>query len=114
MLDLDAGIHLDEIELAVLVEKFNCARPGIIQLAHRRRAGFANLAALAVVQGRRGPFLPDLLVAALQRAIALAQMHGMALAIAENLDFNMARLFQIFFEIDRIVAEGRFCLCTGR
>ncbi len=28
-------------------------------------------------------------------------------AVAEDLDLDMARLFEIFFEIDRVVAEGR-------
>ena len=38
-------------------------------------------------------------------------MNGLAMAIAQNLDFDMARLFEIFFKIDRIVAER--CLGFG-
>ncbi len=61
--------------------------------------------ALPGVEGRRGAFLPDLLVAALQRAIALAQMDGVALAVAQHLDLDMARLLEIFLDIDGVVAE---------
>ena len=35
MLDLDAGVHFDEIELAVLVEKLDGADAEILHLAHR-------------------------------------------------------------------------------
>ena len=57
------------------------------------------------VERGRGAFLPDLLVAALQRAVALAEMDGAALAVAEHLDFDVARPLEIFFQIERIVAE---------
>ena len=41
---------------------------------------------------------------------ALAEMNGAAFAIAENLDFDVPRPFEIFFEIKRVVAEGRLGL----
>ena len=65
------------------------------------------------VERGRGAFLPDLLMAALQRTIALAEVNRLAPAVAEHLDFDMARLVQIFFEIDRIVAERRLGLGLG-
>src|ERR1700730_10005840 len=37
-------------------------------------------------------------------------MNSLAVAVAENLDFDMARLFEKPFEIDRVVAEGRLGL----
>jgi hypothetical protein len=49
-------------------------------------------------------------VAALQRAVALAEMDGVALAVAEHLDLDMARLLEVFLDIDGIVAEGRLGL----
>src|SRR5665213_3782341 len=39
MLDLDAGVHLDEIEFAVLVEKFDGADAEIFHVLHRFGAG---------------------------------------------------------------------------
>ncbi len=91
MLDLEARVHLDEIELAVLVEELDGAGAEIVELAHRLGDGLADLVARAGVERGRGAFLPDLLVAALQRAVALAEMDGVALAVAEHLDLDVAR-----------------------
>ena len=52
-------------------------------------------------------------MAPLQRAIALAEMDGAAAAVAEHLDFDVARLLQIFFQIDRGIAERRFGFVGG-
>ena len=49
---------------------------------------------------------PDLLVAALQGAVAFAEMHGAALAVAQDLDFDVARLLEILLDIDVAIAEG--------
>jgi hypothetical protein len=54
---------------------------------------------------RGGGFLEHLLVAALQRAVALAEMDGVALAVAEHLELDMARVAEIFLDIDGVVAE---------
>ena len=53
-----------------------------------------------------GSFFPDLLVAALQGAIALAQMNRIPLAVAKDLNFDMARSLEIFLDVDCIVTEG--------
>ena len=113
MLDLDARVHFDEIELAVLVEEFDRADAEIFELAHRLRDRLADAVAAGDVERGRGAFLPDLLVAALQRAVALAEMDGAAVAVAEHLDFDVARPREIFFQIDRVVAEGGLRLGAG-
>jgi hypothetical protein len=51
-------------------------------------------------------FFEHLLVAALERAVALAQMDRLALAVAKDLELDVARVAQVLFEIDRRVAEG--------
>ena len=43
MLDLDAGVHLDEVELAVLVEELDGADAEIVELAHRLGDDLADL-----------------------------------------------------------------------
>ncbi len=68
----------------------------------------ADLRARRRGQHGRGAFLPDLLVTALQRAIALAEMDGAAAAVAEDLDFDVARLLEIFLEIDRASPKADF------
>src|SRR6476660_3105523 len=81
MLDLDTGVHLDEVEPAVLVEELDRADAELLQVAHRLRHGLADLVARRLVERGGVAFLPDLLVAALQRAVALAQMNGAAMAV---------------------------------
>ena len=55
-------------------------------------------------RGRRA-LLPDLLMAPLQRTVAFAEMDGMAEPVAKNLNLDVTRLLEIFFEIDGVVAE---------
>ena len=112
MLDLDARIHLDEIEFAVVVEKLDCAGALVIHLAHGIGANLADFETLCEIERGRGAFLEHLLMAALQRAIALAKVDRMALTVAKHLHFDMARIVEKFFKIDGIVAEGRLGLAA--
>ncbi len=54
MLDLDARIHLDEVELAFLVQELDRADAEILDLAHRLGDRFADLLALRGVEGGEG------------------------------------------------------------
>ena len=49
-------------------------------------------------------------MAALERAVALAEMDRIALAVAEHLEFDVARVAEIFLHIDGGVAERRLGL----
>ena len=113
MLDLDARVHLDEIELAVLVQELDGADAEIFQLAHGLGDDLADPVARGGVERGRGAFLQHLLVPPLQRAVALAEMDGVAPAVAQHLDLDMARALQIFFQIDRVVAERGLGLGAG-
>ncbi len=46
-------------------------------------------------------------MAALKRAVALAEMDGIARAVAEHLEFDVARIDEIFLHIDGRIAERR-------
>src|SRR3989442_1218119 len=67
MLDLDAGVHFDEIELAVLVQELDGADTEIFHVLHRLGAGSTDFCTRAGSQYRRGTFFPDLLLAPLYR-----------------------------------------------
>src|SRR5262249_28739081 len=108
MLDLDACVHLDEVEFAFFIEKLDGANAQIADLAHRFRDCFANRVTRARVECRRRAFFPNLLVTSLQGAIALAKVNGISLAVAKHLDFDMAGPFEIFFNIDSVVSERGF------
>ena len=105
MLDLNARVHFDEVELAVLVQEFDGADAEIADIAHGFCDRLADHIARAGIERRRGAFLRNLLVATLQGTIAFTEMDGMTLAVAEHLDFDMARALEIFLDIDDIVAK---------
>src|SRR2546423_10361773 len=48
-------------------------------------------------------------MAALNRTVALEQVHQLAVMVTKNLDFNVAGAFHIFFYQQRAVAESAFC-----
>ena len=59
-------------------------------------------------QLRRGGDFDEFLVAALDRAIAVEKMDDVAFRIAEDLDFDMARIDESFFDENRAGAERFF------
>ena len=70
-----------------------------------RDGGGAQLGAQRVVDRRRRRLLDDLLVAALDRAFALEQVHDLAVRVAEDLHLDMARRVDEALEEDGAVAE---------
>src|SRR5579883_2881781 len=107
MLDLEARIHLDEEELAILVEELDRSDAAIAELAHRRRDRPAERFAHARVERRRRGLFQELLMLALQRAIALAEMNDAALSVGDDLELDVAGMIEIAFEIDLGIAEER-------
>ena len=61
----------------------------------------------------RGRALDNLLIAPLNRAIALEKMQAGAMRIAEKLHFDMAGAADKLFEINFVFAESRFRLASG-
>ena len=61
-----------------------------------------------------GPFLEQLLVAPLDRALALAEVHDGAVVIAEHLELDVARVLDVFLDVDVADAEGRLGLALRR
>ena len=105
MLDLQPGVHFDEREVAVLVEELQGAGIAVAQLAQRRRRRAAQgLALFGGDRGRAG-LLQQFLVPPLQAAIAFAEMHHVAMAVRQHLQFDMARPVEIFLDINGIVAK---------
>ena len=61
--------------------------------------------------GRR--FLDHLLVAALHRAVAFAEVDGVALAVGQHLDLDVARVLQELLHVDLFVAERGLGFALG-
>jgi hypothetical protein len=76
-----------------------------------RRLGhsYCNLAHAAahlrINDGRRS-FLKNFLMAALDGALALPQIDGVAMFVGQHLHFDVARIDDGFLDVDFVVAEG--------
>ena len=112
VLDLHARVHLDEEELVVLEQELERAGAAVADLAARLGAAVADAREQARRDARRGRLLDDLLVAALHRAVALAQPHRVLVLVGEHLDLDVPRRRQEFLHVDGRVAERRLRLAA--
>src|SRR5713101_8164102 len=107
MLDLDACVHFDEVELTFFVEILESAGSAVADLAAGLDAALADARALLRRNlGCRG-LLHDLLVPSLHGAIALAEMDHVLVPVGEHLHLDVSRVLEVLFQIDRGVAESR-------
>ena len=115
MLDLQPRIHLQEVEALVLAcDEFDRAGGVVIHGFRQRDRLFAHLAAGGLVQQRRRRFLDHLLIAALDRTFALAEIDDVAVLVAQHLDFDVAGIDDEFLDEDPVVAERRLGFRFGK
>ena len=115
MLDLDAGVHLDEVESAGfhIHQELDGAGAFVVHMRADLAAKLAEFFALGVRQIGRGRAFHDLLVAALHRAVAFEQMVDIAVAVAEDLHLDVAGAGDHLLEIALAVAEGGLGLAAA-
>ena len=108
MLDLEPGVHLEEPGLAasVLEDELDRAEIVVADRARQRDAALEQLGANRRIEIRRRSFLDQLLVVALDRAIALEQMDEIAVLVAGDLHLEMARPQHQLLDQQRRIAEG--------
>ena len=111
VLDLEARVHLDEVEAPLGVEQ-ELDRPGaaVVERLARAARRLLHVGAQLVRQRRGRTLLDELLVAALHRALALAEREHAALAVAEHLDLDVARADDRPLDVERAVGEARLGL----
>ena len=108
VLDLDAGVHLDEVEAAgvLVVQELHRPRVEVVRLARDGERVADKLLALRRAEpGGRGA-LHDLLVAPLHRAVALEEMDDAAVRVGEHLDLEVPGPPDEPLEVDVVLAEG--------
>ena len=100
MLDLEAGVHLEEVELAVLVEELDGAGVDVVAAVGDLDRGLAHrLATDLVGEAGRRALLDQLLVAALRRAVALAEPHAVAVRVGDHLHLDVAGLGEVALHV---------------
>ena len=115
MFDLDAGVHLDEIELATvhIHQEFDGPRAFIADMGADAAAQIADLGALFGGQVGGGGAFHDLLVAALHGAVAFKQVIDVAVLVAQNLHLDMPGAQDHLFQIALAIAKGGLCLAPA-
>ena len=106
MLDLQARVHLEEIILLVAIEH-ELARTGV-DIADRRRGAHGrgtHLCAQLRRERDRRRLLDNLLMPALNRTLAFAEMNRASMRIGEHLKLDVPRIAKISFQEYGVVAE---------
>src|SRR5690606_19375541 len=113
VLDLDARVHLGEVEVPVLVdEELAGAGAAVGDVLGQLHGGLGD-ARPEVVLEQRGALLEELLVAALDGAVALEELHDLPLAVAEHLHLDVLGLLDVLLHVELGVAEGGARLLLG-
>jgi hypothetical protein len=114
VLDLEARVHLEEGDRAVLRHE-ELARAGadVADLPEDRLGRGVELRVLLVGEERRGRLLHELLVAALQRAVAGRDDDDGAGGVGEALGLDVARAVEVLLDEALAAAERRDGLAGG-
>ncbi len=107
VLDLEPGVHLEEVHLAAVVVEEELDGPGVL-VADVGGQGDRRLSDRApYVRADRGRrcLLEDLLVAPLGRAVALEEVHDVAVGVGEHLHLDVPAVLDVLLDQDRVVAE---------
>src|SRR5690349_8345716 len=109
MLDLKTRVHLEKIELTrrVREQELNSARARVVHRATDLHCRFAHTRAQVGIVDRRRALFDHFLMAPLDRAFTLAEMDHVAMIVGKDLDLDMSRTFDCFFQIERGIAKGR-------
>ena len=114
VLDLDAGIELEEPDFIAADEKLSRASTAVVGGASEGNRGRVEPCAQRVVDDGRGALLEHLLVATLDRTVALAQRDDAAVGVGEQLDLDVMRALHETLGIDAPVTKRRLglaCCC---
>ncbi|MNN28293.1 hypothetical protein D3C81_1418570 [compost metagenome] len=119
VLDLQPGVHLHEPDAVGLQpvrgvgDELDGPRALIVHGLGGADGGGGDGFARGGVHARRGRLLDHLLVAALQRAVALVQVDDIAVAVAEDLHLDVTRTGDVALDQDARIAEGGLPLALG-
>src|ERR1700746_1002480 len=106
MFDLDPRIHFKEIEIPIGVsEEFDRTGTDVLDRARRFDGHLAHRRSHRRCDERRGRFFYHLLIAALNRALALEEMNGFTITVSKYLHFDVARLAHEFLNVKAAIPK---------
>ena len=102
MLDLEPRVHLHEVEGAFPVpQELHRTGPGVACRGERGSDAPAESAPVRRRESGRGGLLDQLLMAPLNRALALAEVDGRAPAVGEHLELDVAASLDELLDVER-------------
>ncbi len=114
MLDLDARVDFDEVEVACLVDdELDGAGVGVAGGLDQPDGRLAHGSARLGREARPRAFFDQLLMPALHGAVALPEMDDVAVLVGEDLHFDVPRPLDVLLEIDAGIAKRGFGLGRG-
>src|SRR5688572_10283313 len=114
MFDLDARVHLHEIEVSLRIEQeLDRTRARVTELPASRNRSLTHLLAQLGRQHCRRRFFHQLLMAALNRTLALSEVNTVAVLVRQNLNFDVSGPFDVSFDVDAAVVECGGCFSRG-
>ena len=113
MLDLDAAVQLEEVELAAVEDELRGARAAVADGLGEANGRVAHPRTELRVERGGGRLLQHLLVSPLDGALALPEGEHRPVAVCEQLDLHVARPLEVALDEDRVVAERRLRLAAG-
>ena len=114
VLDLDAAVQLEEVEVAAVEHELGRAGARVADRAREAHGRIAHRRAEQRIERRRRRFLEHLLVPPLDRALALAERDHVAVRVAEQLDLDVPRPLDVALCEHAVVAERRLRLAPRR
>ena len=114
VLDLDAAVQLEEVEVAPVEHELDGAGAAVADRAAERDRGLAHPRSKLAVERGGGRLLEHLLVAALDRALALAEGDDLAVLVGEQLDLDVARALDEALVVDACRRRKRPSPRAGR
>src|SRR5581483_12499442 len=97
VLNLDAGVHLEEEKVLLLdvIEEFNGPDIVVGEGLTQGHGGLVNLLADVIAHADGGSFFDEFLVAALDRAVPLTEVGEVSVTVADELDFDVAAALDV-------------------
>src|SRR5512136_620209 len=100
MFNLDTGVGLEEVELALVENELNCANSAVVHPPGRSHSRLGNLAAQFRSQGWRRGFLDQFLMPSLNGAFSLPQVDHVSVRVRQYLHLYMASMRQVFLYVN--------------
>ncbi|MNE29153.1 hypothetical protein D3C80_1226250 [compost metagenome] len=111
--NLNTGVHLNEVELAVFEQEFERTSTAIADIDARFGATLADVTTQFRGNARCWCFFDDFLMAALHGAVTFSQIDSVTLTVSQHLNFDVAWVFQVFFHVYHVIAESGFRFSFG-